>query len=164
MTTGEVNEHSMVRIRIEAFPLALYDAARQHSEALMREFAFIAEGDGERAGVPVRLFTLVDELRQRFGTHNTAAEALIDDAVRRGEESITFELQVPIEARQAVLDLGAQLDEADEFCRNGDLLTLATPAEIRAFRAWCLDEVVRQLDGRPPTAWPEWRAAAPQPT
>ena len=45
------------------------------------------------------------------------------------------------------------LDEADVFCREGELLTLATPADEVAFRRWFLNEFVRQLRGEPPRRW-----------
>ena len=48
------------------------------------------------------------------------------------------------------VELPRTLAEADEFCRRGELLTLATPPEYVAFREWFLGEIVRQLDGQPP--------------
>jgi hypothetical protein len=44
-----------------------------------------------------------------------------------------------------------KLAEASEFCRRGELLTLATPPEYVAFREWFLDEIARQLGRNPPT-------------
>ena len=38
-------------------------------------------------------------------------------------------------------------------------LTLAESDEPGRFRAWYLDQYVRQLDGETPTAWPTWRAS-----
>ena len=52
----------------------------------------------------------------------------------------------------------ALFDEADEFCRRGDLLTLAESSEVHAFRTWYIEEYVRQLDGGPPTSWTAWQA------
>jgi hypothetical protein len=46
------------------------------------------------------------------------------------------------------------LDEADAFCRGGDLLMLATPDDQVAFRRWFLAEFVTQLGGGAPTPWP----------
>ena len=47
------------------------------------------------------------------------------------------------------------LDEADESCTRGDhLLTLATPEELR-FRCWFIGEFVAQINGAPPTPWPD---------
>jgi hypothetical protein len=62
--------------------------------------------------------------------------------------------RVPLAAGEACVELNAMLDEADEFCREGDLLTLATPADQVAFRRWFLGEFVEQLGGGAPTPWP----------
>ena len=51
------------------------------------------------------------------------------------------------------------LREADEYCRHGDLLTMATPPEAVVFREWFLLEFAKQVDGNPPTPWPEYAAA-----
>jgi hypothetical protein len=46
------------------------------------------------------------------------------------------------------------LDETDEFCREGALLTLAPPEDVVAFRRWYLAELVEQVAGRPAQPWP----------
>ena len=56
-------------------------------------------------------------------------------------------------SRDCRVELRSTLAEADEFCRRGELLTLATPPEYVAFREWFLGEIVRQLEGKPPTPW-----------
>ncbi|CAN5191697.1 hypothetical protein BH24ACT1_BH24ACT1_03630 [soil metagenome] len=67
------------------------------------------------------------------------------------------EYRVPPEAKEAAVALGALLDEADEFCRNGiHLLTLATPPGPYALRRWYLSEFIAQIDGADPTPWDEW--------
>jgi hypothetical protein len=148
------------RIVIQDFPLQIFDRARQHSEALLREFAFIAEGGDDEVHVPRRLLELVAALNDRYATMNTSAEEQIEAALQRGDESIDFDLQVPDEAKQASIELGAMLDEADEYCRRGDLLTLATPTDLRDFRVWYLQQVIDQLDGRPPTSWKSWASGS----
>jgi hypothetical protein len=156
MTGADGDTPQLRTIEVRDFPLEVFDRARQHSEALLREFVFIAEGSEHEAHVPRRLLDLVAALNERYSTMNTAAEEQIEAGLQRGEESIDFELQVPPEARQASVELGAMLDEADEYCRRGELLTLATPEDLRDFRLWYLQQVIDQIDGRPPTAWNEW--------
>lgn len=62
-------------------------------------------------------------------------------------------LLVPAAARGAAVELMGLLEEADDYCRRGELLTLATSPELVAFRNWYLGQVVEQIDGRPPTPW-----------
>lgn len=54
--------------------------------------------------------------------------------------------------------LGAMLDEADEFCRQGKhLLTLAADEELVRFRRWYLAQFIDQAEGKPPVAWPDYQ-------
>ncbi|MDP8936487.1 MAG: hypothetical protein M3O23_01920, partial [Actinomycetota bacterium] len=48
---------------------------------------------------------------------------------------------MPAEVGPAAAEFNRLLDEADEFCRAGDLLTLATPPDTAAFRRWFLDHL-----------------------
>lgn len=103
----------------------------------MREFALLAmrapdEGDAE---VPRCLRHLVDDLGTQYGSFSEAPGAARDEALAAGLDAVDLTYQVPPEAAAAVVALGRMLDEADDFCRNGDLLTLATPPETLAFPA-----------------------------
>jgi hypothetical protein len=77
----------------------------------------------------------------------------VEDALARGDEQLDVVYEVPQAASVACKELNAMLDEADDFCRHGELLTLATPGDQVAFRRWFLDEFVTQLAGGAPTAW-----------
>jgi hypothetical protein len=147
----------LVRVRIVGLPVAVWQRASEHGDELMREFALIAAGaDEDPAWVPARLTTLVDELRSRFSGFTLRQEAELAEAVARGETTVDLEYTVPRDVVPAVTHLGDLLDEADEFCRGDDLLTLATPPEALAFRRWFLDEFVRQAGGQPPRPWSDW--------
>jgi anti-anti-sigma factor len=62
--------------------------------------------------------------------------------------------EVPAHAAVAAAELGAALDEVDDYCRNGDLLTLVTPPEALSFRRWLLGEFIAQIrHGASPTPW-----------
>ena len=47
----------------------------------------------------------------------------------------------------------AMLDEADEFSRSAQLLTLPTSDTSVAVRNWFLHELIDQLNGAAPTPW-----------
>ncbi len=49
------------------------------------------------------------------------------------------------------------LTAADEYCREGALLTCAPPPSAVRFREWYLNEFVVQIDGHPPTPWGEFK-------
>lgn len=153
-----MTEPELAPVVIRELPLAMFDRSRQHVEALLREFAIIAEGADE-PDVPARLLRLIDDLRVEYSAFTLGAEQEIDAALERGEPSIDVEYRLPPGAAEAARSLRQMLDEADEYCRHGDLLTLAAPRQLRAFRHWLLGEVVRQLEGQPPRAWSEWSAS-----
>lgn len=144
---------ALVEVRLLAMPLAAYRRAAEHNDDLLREFALIKgnQPDGGRA-VPARLLALIEELTDRYRPFTAAPTAARAEAMARGAERVDLVYRVPPHAKQACLELGALLDEADDFCRAGqDLLTLATPPDALAFRRWFLGEFVRQIDGAPPT-------------
>ena len=95
----------------------------------------------------------MDELQARFGAFTAGPTGVIHDALARDEETVDLVYAVPPEAADAAIRLGTLLDEADEFCRAGELLTLATVPEGVAFRRWFLGEFVSQIGGRPPRPW-----------
>ncbi len=149
----------LVSVRLLGFPLEVYRRASEHSDELLREFALIREDSSEQ--VPARLLALIDELRGRFAGFTEGPTMAIQAALGRGDRTIDLRYDVPPEAAEGALRLGALLDEADEFCRSGDLLTLATVPGNLAFRRWYLEEFARQVAGQPPCPWPVFLDANP---
>lgn len=146
-------------VRLVGFPVEVFRRASEHNDELLREFALIREETSEH--VPARLLALIDELRGRFGAFTEGPTMAIQAALQRGDQHIDLRYDLPPEAAEAALRLGALLDQADHFCRSGDLLTLATPAESLAFRRWYLDEFVRQVAGQEPCPWSMFLEATP---
>jgi len=150
-------DHALVEIRIVGMPIDAYREASEHTDELMREFSLIREreaDDEDGRHVPRRLLDLVDRLSREYSGFTGTQTAQLQQAVEEGAAAIDLVYRVPIAVRQACIDLGRLLDEADEYCRQGqELLTLATPARSVAFRIWFLDEFVRQIDGEAPTPW-----------
>lgn len=139
-------------VRLVGLPLDIYQRASEHSDELLREFALIREDGSEH--VPARLLRLVEELNIRFAAFTEGPRTALQAGVARGDQQIDLHYEVPGEASEAAVRLGTLLDEADDYCRSGDLLTLATGPEAVRFRRWFLDEFVAQIDGRPPRPWP----------
>ena len=154
----------LIEVHVLALPVALAAKTQQHFEELMREFALISaalQDEGHDNHVPTRLMRLVDALTQRFALTTSEAEDRLAAAIRRGDEVIADHLlTLPVEAAEASATLGAMIDEADEYCRQGKhLLTLTSPPDCVAYRRWYLGEVIGQLAGRAPIAWPGSREA-----
>lgn len=139
-------------------PVELWVQATSHQEALQREFDIIRSDLGPDA-LPNRLMTLVDQLDGQFRTYGDPSYDRLRAAAERKEQYVDVTFTVPAEASSGAAQLGAMLREVDEFCLSGhDLLTLATPRPLVAFREWFLEEFTRQIDhGLPPTRWPDYR-------
>jgi len=108
------------------------------------------------------LLRLIEALTAEFEGASSEPDRLRDEAIERGEKVVAeLVLHLPAAAAGACADLSHLCDEADEFCRQGDmLLTLATPPEAVVFRRWYLGEVTAQLNGLPALAWPDVDHAA----
>lgn len=146
----------LVTVRLLDFPLKVYRRTQEHYDGLFREFALFAiDPPASLPGheVPRRLLQLVDEVQTRFAGVTQAPNEQRDRALDAGLDRVDLTYLVPPEAREASLSLEAMLEEADEFCRAGDLLTLASPPEVRRFRHWYLGQFVAQVDGAAPTPW-----------
>ncbi|MCW2716133.1 MAG: hypothetical protein JWN88_3180 [Frankiales bacterium] len=145
----------LVTVRILGLPLQLHARAQQQGEGMRREFALIVEQSREHAdAVPSRLLQLSTMLSQRYEGFSIAQEELIQDRIEAGDlqlDELLFTL--PAHAGEAAAQLGTVLEEADEFCRQGQLLTLATPPELVAYRQWYLDNFVTQCAGGDPIPW-----------
>jgi hypothetical protein len=151
----------MCPIVLRDFPVRVMQSAREHSEALLREFAMIVHGvTDEDARVPQRLLELARLSEQRYAGLNPHAEAVVDEALGRGDEYVDLHLEVPVTFRQETLDAAPILIEVEDYCRRGEMLTLVPSDTIRAFWVWYLSEFVRQIEGQPPISWREITAGS----
>lgn len=142
-------------VRLRRFPLRVWARAHEHHEELLREFALLAL-DAQRSpgAVPARLVALVARLQERYAAVVAAPTEAREAALARGERETELVYEVPPTAAAAAQELGALLEEADEFCARGQLLTLASRPEVVAFRRWFVEEFTRQVAGGAPRPWP----------
>lgn len=144
-------------VRLLRFPLDVHRRSTEAFEGLRREFQLIALRGPEADDVPERLLRLVDALAVEYQGLNVEADSARDAAAERGDREVSeLVYRVPPAVPGACIALSEMVDEADEFCRQGDLLlTLASPPEAVAFRRWYLGEFVAQMNGEPPLPWPD---------
>lgn len=144
-------------IRILEFPLDVGERASEAFEGLRREFTLVAMRTADAGEVPERLIQLIDALTDEFQGFSSEADRVRDEALARGD-MVVPELvhHMPMEAAAACVALNDMCDEADEYCRQGEvLLSLASPPAAVAFRRWYLGEFTAQLNGEPPLPWPQ---------
>ena len=150
----------IVVVRLLRFPLDVYQRSTEQFEGLKREFTLLALGQSN--DIPRRLVELVESLTAEYADTVSAADRAREEAIARGQREIAELLyEAPRAAAGGAIALSRMLDEADNFCREGDLLlSLATPEDMLAFRRWYLGEFVAQAAGLPPLAWPDADHAA----
>lgn len=155
------DQGELIDVRILALPVAVHERASQHGGDLVREFQLIAHHQAEAPEpthpIPERLLALIAALGEQFSPLTAAQDEQIETAMAEGQDSIDLFYRLPAHAGVAAQQLGDMLDEADEFCRSGELLTLATPPEALRYRRWFLGEFVRQTQGEPPIPWPQYQ-------
>ncbi len=155
------------RVRYLDVPVADYLALQEHNDALFRELQLIrirmhtqgTEGGSE----PPRLISLVDRLLGQFRSQRDTQRDEVARAQARGARTVDIEIAAPpaaVPAARAYVDL---LEEADEFCRSGELLVPPPPERVRWLRRWFVEQMAAQLlDGAPP-ARPDDRPPGAEP-
>lgn len=163
-SVGELVDHrlsrradGLVELCLQRLPLSVYLEAEQHNDALLRELTLMVESarslpDGPE--VPRRLLELAEEVRSELRTATDSIRTQVEEAIRQGAVTVDLAVAVPVTGWAILLRMADQLDEADRYCEEGQLLTLASSPTVRALRRWYVTEVAEQLGGRPPRPWP----------
>lgn len=141
----------VAHVRLEQLPVALHQRAAAHLDELLRELTFAAS---DTTDTPARVVGVGAALLDRSSVVMTPLAHTCAAAVERGDVAVDVAFTVSDEAPAVARTADALLDEAEGFCRHGDLLTLAAPDDVVAYRRWFLHEFVRQCAGAPPTPWP----------
>lgn len=144
-----------VHVQVLGLPLEVYLEAEQHNDAVVRELTLIVQSAQAVDGleVPRRLLDLAAKVRPAFSRASDGLRAQVEEAIRRGEETVDIHMSVPREGWEALLRLADWLDEVDRYCVEGELLTLESSPRLRRFRVWYAEQVARQMRGLPPTPW-----------
>jgi anti-sigma B factor antagonist len=144
-------------VRLVRLPVEIHRRAATHSDAINRELSLITAGDDD--SVPARLRSLSERLTARYGGMTANQNEQLERAQADQVEAIDLVYELPGEVAEAAEELGAMLDEVDEYCRDGALLNLVTPPEAVAYRKWFLTEFIHQIrEGAEPRPWPEFAA------
>lgn len=163
MTEGH-DSHELVTVELLGLPVDIQVRAQQHGDELTREMVLIAERlhqqDGARE-LPARFVSLVTTLSTRYAIFTAEQDRLLAAAAAEGRSTLDLTYRVPASAGAAAAELSEVMAEADDYCRQGQLLlTLETPAVLVTYRRWFLDQFVDQTAGRPPVSWADYAAAA----
>jgi GAF domain-containing protein len=144
-------------IDLLGIPVALLQKASEEYEGLFRELRLMKEradsGFPSSTQLPDRLSVLVSDVGSRFNGFGPGMDENWQDVVDRKVATYDWHISLPQAAAPACEFYSAMLDEADEFSRSAQLLTLPASATSIAVRRWFLSELVTQLHGQAPTPW-----------
>jgi anti-anti-sigma factor len=148
-----MSDAELCTIQLLHLPVKVQREAAEHHDALMRELTLVRASTSTES-LPQRLLALVEELRDRFDRFSTEPRSAVESAFRLGDDYIDVTYHVPRDSGEAATRLSELLDEADDYCRQGEhLVTLAASPLTVAYRHWLLDEFERQAQGDLPRPW-----------
>lgn len=156
--TGELPP-GWVMVRLADCPVELSLQQDRHLDELVRELQLLSVDDGnvESAALAQEIRGLLVSPTATRLTGRRAAERARDE----GRDVVDIDMAMPREFSGLVARLHDAVARADQLCREGRLLTLASPPEITELRAWMTHEVFEQATtGAAPVPWAEWRSAA----
>jgi anti-anti-sigma factor len=140
-------------VQLLGMPLAIAARSTDHHATLMRELALVDAAD-DSTTTHGRLLALASELQSKYSRFGEAQRARAEQAMVSGERTLDLHYDVPPDLANDIAQMAVLLDEVDEFCRGGELVTLVTPPDVAVYRRWLFDEFCAQLrDGAPPTRW-----------
>ena len=149
---AEVGEPaSRLRVRLLGMPVQVFAHYRVWYEELRRELRLLALTHGADTPVATELSELTiesaQERRQARGVDR------LDEAIAAGLSRVDLEYDVPPSTPATMRRMRELLTEADRFCREQRLLTLApSPQQVSLF-TWYHGEFERQGRGEEPLPW-----------
>jgi anti-sigma regulatory factor (Ser/Thr protein kinase) len=148
-----VIEGPRARVYLIGTPVAVLRYFQDRWNEIVREMQLIALAE------PSDLQALADELCELVPATRAArwmsadSSAAITEAVLAGEDDLDLELEIPLRARDAfarTLEITRDLENREH---RESLLSVSGSTQSMQWREWWFGEIVRQLDGSPPTAW-----------
>lgn len=143
-------------------PVALSVRIDSHIDEIIRELQLI---DSSPTSPSAEMAQLIQELVSvPFARHTARSQGL--EAAERGHEYLDVRLPMPREASASVRALLGVMRDADQLCRDHQLLAVPSTPEMDLLRAWYTYNMVTQLeDDAAPVTYDDWLAAGrPEPT
>ncbi len=136
-------------VQVRGLDPALVEEAVEHLDEVFREVRLLSTA-GMRAHPVASLAEQLRALLERIYGSGDGRQDMID-ALRTGDADV--ELVLPVGAERDLVQLGIFLDQLDDACRAGDLLSLPRRAAVAAVNWWSISEILRQRHGQPATSF-----------
>lgn len=137
-------------VRVPGVPVRLVLTAAAQLDDLVRELGVTALPSSlppDIVDVAARFVAMTAQVRDPF---RVAARA----AVEQGERLLDVSFPVGPDTVPGLRGFLAVLEQITDLSVRGDLLCLAPPPEVMAFRRWAVDEIARQVGGAAPQPCP----------
>ena len=145
-------------VRFPGVPVDGYLEVQAHNDALFRELELVSiEFEGDHAAkVAAPLADLVDQLYRRFRGQRDSHREVVAAAQAAGRPTVELASTASPGAVAGARSYLALLEQADELCRAGVLLTPEPPPSVKALRSWFVDQMAAQVlhDATPAPAPP----------
>ncbi len=142
-------------VRLAGCPVELSLRQDEHLDELVRELQLIsADRDNSRSRALAAQIQdlLISPAHARF-----TGRRLAEQAAAQGRDVVDIDMAMPHEFGPMVQRLQEAVMAADALCEQMELLTVASPPELRALRTWMAGELVAQIEhGVPPVSWSDW--------
>jgi PAS domain S-box-containing protein len=139
---------ALKEVELREVPVGLCRAAKRHRAAILREARLALMSSRPELGVALQ------EVQSAAALNDLLDRSLeMRLAAAPGLPTASLVLGVPIDCGPAVATLAQVLDQLNQAAAAGHLLTRPALPEIRRFRSWLLDQVVRQVQNHPAEAW-----------
>lgn len=146
------------RAVLRDYPLRLWAQQQEHSQEVLREFTLLLIGQEELLAAdaaPRQLVELAEMFSLRFGPLLDQISLARQEALDAGRDRMDSEVALVTGMPELLAQVDTVLRAVDEYCRHGDLLTLARPPEVVALFDWARTELVKQYEGSgEPAPWP----------
>lgn len=136
-------------VRLVDVPVSVFLESQDHQHELVRELQLIALAGGEedqRVRVSDRLARLISGVLSEYRTVRSATREQALAAQARQEHVVTLQVPVAPGMADALRRWLQLLEEADELCREGELLLLAPRPEVRRLRRWYVEQITLRLE------------------
>lgn len=151
---GTRPEPAVPDVLLLEYPVQLGVRQEERTVELVREFQLITlDMTSGKPGVPRQLLDFATTLYDQYGPELAAPRAELDTAYAAGDRVTTLRYPLRPGSVEQMLRYARLMEEADDFCRDGRLISLAPDDEVHALRRWIVEEFVRQYHGRAPRPW-----------
>ncbi|MDP1805519.1 MAG: PAS domain S-box protein, partial [Acidimicrobiales bacterium] len=152
------------RVVLASMPATLWLSARQHHDAILREFVLyraehgaaeidLAAADKARSTISNALIAALEEARAS-GTARPVLPEGHPSPLPWVPDDLDLHIDVGADAAWNFAALQDALDVAEALALEGKLLLRPGLPEIIAVRDWACEQVIAQLSGGPPAPWP----------